>query len=239
MRIENIEDLKGEIWIKTSSYEISNKGRIITKQGLLFTGNITKHGYVSAHVEFDDGFIARSAHRAVAHVFIPNPLDLPEVNHKDGNKLNNCVENLEWVTKKENQYHATYVLGKRLGEDCTRSFLTEEKVIEIYNLCKEGEMKYKDIAKLYGIFPQEVTDIALCTYWKGLNLEPLPKLTRGSRSRGKKIIWLNEDKKYNSMKKCSEDLRNTYNIIVTTNRIKDICEGKLKEWKGQNFKFAS
>ena len=86
MRIENIKDLEEEIWIKDSGYEISNKGRIITKQGLLFTGNVTKHGYVSATVMFDDGFIARNAHRAVANVFIPNPNNLPEVNHKDGNK---------------------------------------------------------------------------------------------------------------------------------------------------------
>lgn len=237
MRKEHIEDLEGEIWIQDSGYEISDKGRIITKQGKLFKGNITSFGYVSAHVEFDDGFIARSAHRAVAHVFIPNPNNLPEVNHIDGDKENNCVENLEWCTKKENQGHASYVLGKRVGSDCYKHKLTEAEVLEIYDLCKEGKLKYLDIGKQYGVSMYSVSYIALGKSWKCLNLEPLPPLIRGSRGRGKKVFWINENKEYPSVVKCYEDMKNTYGITICDESIKKICNGEIEEHKGQKFKW--
>lgn len=54
-------------------------------------------------------------HRLVAKTFIQNPYGKKEVNHKDGNKKNNCVDNLEWCTGKENQAHARDVLGVKFG----------------------------------------------------------------------------------------------------------------------------
>lgn len=239
MRKEYIEDIQDEVWIKTSGYEISNMGRIITKLGKLSKGTITKHGYVSAHVTFDDGFIARSVHRAVAYAFIGKPPNEDDdINHIDGIKTNNCVENLEWVTHKQNMQHRSDVLGCMVGTDNPINKLTEYQVREIYNLCKDGKMKYKDIAKVYGVIPEEVNKISSCTIWKHLKLEPLPRLIRGSRSRGQKVLWINKDKEYPSMSKCSEDLRNTYNLIINSKIIADICKGNLLEYKEQQFKWA-
>jgi hypothetical protein len=240
MRREYIEDLEGEVWVQNNGYEISNKGRIITKQGKLSNGGITSFGYVTANVQFEDGFIARSVHRAVAYAFLGKPPNKDdEVNHKDGNKLNNCPENLEWCTHNYNMKHRTEVLGCMIGTDNPTNKLSESQVIEIYNLCKEGNLLYKEIAKMYGVIPEEVNRIAFGVVLKHLGLEPLPKLVRGSRRRaGRKVLWINEDKEYKSIQLCSDDLRNTYNIIVTNNYIRDICNNKLKSWKGQKFKFV-
>ena len=67
-------------------------------------------------------------HRLVAEAFMPNPENNPEVNHKDGNKQNNTVGNLEWVTSKENQIHAykTGLQKSKYGEDHHSSILISQ-----------------------------------------------------------------------------------------------------------------
>lgn len=69
---------------------------------------LTKKGYHKVHLSSNEKEGYRSSyqvHRLVASMFIPNPETKPQVNHKDGNKLNNHVENLEWVTNEENHTH--------------------------------------------------------------------------------------------------------------------------------------
>ena len=237
MRKEYIEDIEGEIWIVNNGYEISNKGRIITKKGKLSKAKIVENEYVSANVTFEDRFHAGSVQRAVAYAFLGNPNNLPEVNHIDGIKHHNWLENLEWITKEGNQKHEAKFLQKRGGENNYQSILTEEEVLTIYDLCKNSNMKYKDIAKNYGVIPQEINRIASATCWRHLGLEPLPPLVRGSRSRGKKVLWINEKKEYTSMSKCSDDLRNTYGIIISDKIIANICKGNSIEYKDQQFKF--
>lgn len=239
MRKEYIEDLEGEIWVENNGYEISNKGRIITKHGKLSKAKIVENEYVGCSVVFEDGFDAGGVHRAVAYAFIPNddPINKVEVNHIDGIKHHNWVENLEWCTKKENQEHEVRVLKQRNGEKNCKNKLKESQVIEIYNLCKEGNMKYKDIAKMYDIEACQVSLIVSGDKWKDLNLEPLPRLTRGSRSRGKRVLWINKDKEYTSVVKCYEDMKNTYGITICDESIKKICNGELEEHKGQKFKW--
>ena len=90
-------------------YEVSNLGRVRTngKRPGLLTLTKQKSGYRYAMIQLSNGKQKNCrVHRMVAEAFIPNPENLPQINHKDGNKLNNHVTNLEWCTAKQNTDHA-------------------------------------------------------------------------------------------------------------------------------------
>lgn len=89
------------------NYEISNIGNIInSKTGKHLKVNINHEGYKYVQLSTNGKRRNYRIHRLVAETFLKNEKKLPYVNHKDGNKLNNNIENLEWVTARENNIHA-------------------------------------------------------------------------------------------------------------------------------------
>lgn len=87
-------------------YEVFEDGRVYShKTNRFLKTNISPNGYASVELFNDEGSKRLSVHRIVAEVFIPNPHSYPCVNHKDENKLNNCVSNLEWCTY---EYNSNY-----------------------------------------------------------------------------------------------------------------------------------
>ena len=89
-------------------YDVSEDGIVVnTKTNKVLKPYISKRGYYRVKLYMVEHSARMfQVHRLVAQAFIPNPRNLPEVNHIDGNKLNNSVENLEWCTGKENIAHA-------------------------------------------------------------------------------------------------------------------------------------
>ena len=99
----------------STNYYITEDGKCYnTITNKFLKGQVNyKNGYLSYNLTMPDGTMKRLyAHRLVATAFIENPLNKKEVNHIDGNKINNCVENLEWVSYSENLKHSYDVLNR-------------------------------------------------------------------------------------------------------------------------------
>ena len=96
-------------WVETtinSNYVVSDDGRIRRRGSDKDHSVRDRKGYPAVDLYKGGKRVTRGVHILVAEAFIPNPDNKPEVNHKDGNKYNNNVSNLEWVTHKENVRHA-------------------------------------------------------------------------------------------------------------------------------------
>lgn len=94
-----------EIWKDTEyeNYEVSNFGKVRNKNtGYILTPAVHHKGYLKAQMKDNTKHVGRFIHRLVAIAFIPNPSNLPQIDHLDNDKTNNHVSNLEWVTGKEN-----------------------------------------------------------------------------------------------------------------------------------------
>ena len=126
-------------------------GREYTVDGFTLVKHDDTNGYDK--VWLGDS-VMKSVHRIVAEVFVPNPYGYSEVNHKDGNKKNNCVENLEWVTHQGNIVHAveTGLFGERAKK------ATPEIVAAIRAEYVPYDREHSTIAlgKKYGIDPAYV-----------------------------------------------------------------------------------
>ena len=100
-----------EIWKDipntNGQYMVSNQGKVMTvKTGRILTPVIDERGYERVCLFKADRDRRYKVHRLVAIAFLPNPQGKKQVNHKDGNKRNNSVDNLEWATNEENMKHS-------------------------------------------------------------------------------------------------------------------------------------
>jgi cell division protein YceG involved in septum cleavage len=180
----------------------------------------------------------------VAQAFIDNPNNLPDVNHKNGNKLDNYVENLEWVTKSENSIHA-FKTGLHKINGYTRYKVSkkarrfsDEEVEEMRKLFKEGYTK-KEIAQKFKCADSVVGNILNRRYYNQIELTTydLARLTIDYLNELREKYLETKDKKYwyqiIQLLPCGYNQKRTIqlNYEVLANMYKSRRNHKLDEWR--------
>lgn len=171
-----LEDLPGEIWVWIKDYkglyQISNYGRVksfprnTTSKIRIMKPLLSRSGYLYVSLKKKKTKRFRfEIHRLVALAFIPNPENKTTVNHKDGIKLNNCVENLEWATKSENMQHS-YDIGLRKSSNLT---LEDVKHIREIYIPSNREYGARALSKKFGVAHTTILDIVHGKSYKNID----------------------------------------------------------------------
>lgn len=212
--VQKVNEVEGILTVYSKTYKVLSNGTVIKSDGLAYRTNNNGKGYLSIHLT--DGIDNRKRlyiHRIIAEMFIPNPKGLPQVNHIDGNKSNNCVENLEWTTQLENNRHAhkiglivekrrKIVLQLTVTGEIIKEWPTTREAATIYNCTEEGIQQAASIYNKNCLSAKEYLWIYKNDYEQG-----------------------NTDK----LKKCIEKYKNGYYKGIINPSIKKEIVGKFLE----------
>ncbi len=167
-------------------YEVSNMGRVrniqrwVKSKGpgkkllpvVIRRLQLNRYGYPVACLNGKEKPVLKSVHRMVVEAFIGPIPDGMQVNHRDGNKQNNHLDNLEICTHSQNQLHRHRVLGQNNGENHPRAKLKEEDVHAIRSMAAEG-ITQQALADRFGVDRTAVSLIVRRKNWAWLS-SPMP-----------------------------------------------------------------
>lgn len=164
---------------------VSNMGNVKNADsGKLYYLRPDRLGYLTVRVQTDCKAKTYKVHRLVAICFIENPDDKPCVNHKDGIKYNNSLDNLEWVTHQENMQHACDTgLVIRKGSKNSRATISEETVHIICRWFENNPTKSaKDAAEIFQVSYKVLAKLRCGQNWKYIRcLYKIPPLTKRAK----------------------------------------------------------
>lgn len=172
IKIENAEVYGWEAEIRDHpGFRATKDGQVIGKRGKPLIGFVDRCGYKEVVLSENGKFKSYLAHRLILSTFSPiTDMEKFDVNHKNGNKLDNRLENLEWCTMSDNIRHA-YDIGlerKRCGEEHHAHKLTEDAVKYIRRVYVKRDPTYgaTALSKLFGVDRTTIHDVVLGKTWR-------------------------------------------------------------------------
>lgn len=217
-----------------SNYSISDKGEIrndITNKLLRPT---VQYGYERVSLKYGEKYYGNSIHRLVAQAFIPNPNNYPIINHKDGNKKNNKIENLEWCTYSYNTKEA-HRLKKFIPTKPVNQYNLRGELIWTYN-------SILDAANQTGTLQEKITEVCQRKrkstnqyQWRYVDDEQDVYIDYNPPTLAKKVGQYKNGKLINTYNSFSEAAKA---VDGTSSAISRICSGINKTHKGYGWKIV-
>lgn len=220
---------KKEIWKDTAHsalHEVSSSGQVRNKKTMRILKPAGRTGYV--FVQLKNRGKSWNIHRLVAEAFLPNQSNLPFVNHKNGIKSDNRIENLEWVTASQNKKHSVEVLGMGRGEHHGMSRFTDADVLDMRRLWGEG-VESKVIAMSHETSVAQIHAICKGKIWRHLPVTPRP-----DRFRAKKLCHQDaiEIRKMAESGETGTSIARIFNIDPST--VSKVVKNKIFRAKGSH-----
>ena len=213
-------------------YYITEDGKCFNSETKKFLkGQISNSGYLNFNLTLKDKKQRFYSHVLVAKAYIPQiDVTKTQVNHKDGNKLNNNIENLEWVTPKENIHHA--VLNNLIKSKQIYCFDEQKNLVKVYNSIKELNNSREIVCECNKIEKSKT----LGYYWSYENNNNF-KIKTIKHGYCKKPVYQYDLKgnfiaEYGSAAEACKALN-----IPRSSHIGQCCNGKIKTYKGYKWKF--
>lgn len=252
--------MKREVWKDVKgfeeAYQVSNLGRIKRKRRIdsnnrtqkerIMQPSIYSNGYMNVDLRMNNKKRRVSVHRLVAETFIDNPLNLPQVNHKDENKTNNCAANLEWCTA---QYNIRYNKGVERRRETA---IKKSNEVSKYSLDGKFIEKYRCPSDAADSVNGACSEIVSCCYRKAHSLSYRGYMWRFSSECKDNNIEPYEIKKSSLCRKINqyslngEFIRDFYSVQkaaehvnATPSNIRRCCRGIIDICMGYKWKYAN
>jgi len=163
-------------------YQVSDHGRVRrtgrgrgAKVGRILRPSLSR-GYPHVQLYMHQQQDTRRIHRLVAEAFLPNPRGCEDVNHKNGDKADNSVDNLEWCTRSENHRHAfrTGIRKRQVGEDASGAKLMWAEVGKIRDRYATGHYSWRELAELFHVTHTTIGNIVRNRTWRDRRTYEVP-----------------------------------------------------------------